>query len=99
MLGQLTGSLQENRSGAQAVELRVQTLEEQHTSSTSLMDAMKIQLGSYQQRLVTMQLHMEDAENRSRRNNVRLKGIPEATISGHPLQQSLTYQWATLHRL
>lgn len=84
MLGQWTGALREDieelRSSAQAVELRVQTLEEQNTSSASRMNALENQFGSYQQHLIAMQLQMEDAENRSGRNNIRLKCIPETMM-------------------
>lgn len=36
---------------------------------------------SHMEATIAMQLHMEDLEDRSRRNNVRIKGLPEATGS------------------
>lgn len=44
-----------------------------------------------------MQLHLEEMEDRSCRNNLRLRGIPEAMGSEERLQQYSTASWGLSH--
>lgn len=63
---------------AQAADLRLQSLEEQQTVNAIHTDTLETQVSAHQQCFTIMQLQKEDAENLSRRNNIGLKGIPEA---------------------
>lgn len=80
------------------------TLEQQVYALESLQD-------SHVDATVALQLHMEDMEDRSRRNNLWLRGLPEATgmedlsetaaaifrkVAGNSLPTSLEFEW--IHR-
>lgn len=92
MLAQWTGEwkaeLIELRSNAQAVNVRVTSLEDTRGLEMARADRMEAQLNSYDRQLNAMQLQMEEYEDRSRRNNVRIKGVPES-IGGEVLRTTI----------
>lgn len=78
---QLHGRLAKGESAVSTLEQRVARLEQTHTS--------------HQYDLAEMQLHLEDLENQSRRNNLRLRGLPEA-MGPENLQETVR---AILHKI
>lgn len=77
----LDGRLVKGESAVSALEKQVAQLEQSHTS--------------HQADLAELQLHLEDQENRSRRNNLRPRGLPEAT-GPENLQETVR---AILHKI
>lgn len=59
----------EVETSSNVMEIRVVTLEESHTK--------------YQHHMIMLQLSTDDGENCSRRNNIKLRGIQEATARGN----------------
>lgn len=77
-----------HRKGIQAMKQEVQSLSTRLAageSSLSLFDgrlsALESSFSAQAESAVDLQLRMEEIEDRSRRNNLRLRGLPEAT--GH----------------
>lgn len=75
-----------HRKELNAVKLEVKALTTRITpgeSSLSTLEQWVLTLEAFQESrveaLVNQQLHLEDMEGRSRRNNLQLRGIPEAT--------------------
>lgn len=64
-VGGLDDRLTRGEASVSVLEARVAQMEQAHSL--------------YQDQLAEVQLHAEDLENRSRRNNLRLWGLPEAT--------------------
>lgn len=64
-VGGLDDRLTRGEASVSVLEARVAQMEQAHSL--------------YQDQLAEVQLHAEDLENRSRRNNLRLRGLPEAT--------------------
>lgn len=64
----------EVETSASLLESRMSDIEKAHTD--------------YKRRLILMQLSIDDGENRSRRNNIRVRGLPEAT-SGSDLRATI----------
>lgn len=61
---QLTDRVDSGESSVAALERRMQAMENRQTSQAT--------------KILTQQLQLENTEDRSRRNNLRLRGLPEA---------------------
>lgn len=72
--------VQEVRSRVSSLETRLVTVDDTTTELAQRVLTLESVQSLTQQRLTTLFLQQDDAENRSRRNNVRLKRIPEATM-------------------
>lgn len=70
------------------VDSRVCEVETSTSLLESRMSAMEKVHVDYKKRLILMQLSIDDGENRSRRNNIRVRGLPEAT-SGSDLRATI----------
>lgn len=86
----------------QEIKTDIQTIDHRVTTGESLTSALESRILSLEQaqesrdrELQEVQLHLEEMEDRSRRNNLRLRGIPEATES-EDLAVTVT---AIFHRL
>lgn len=71
--------IQEVRADLHALTDRVDSGEATISSLTHRIEALECSQESQDATAVDLQLHLEDLEDRSRRNNLRLRGIPEAT--------------------
>lgn len=84
-MGSLTCTLREEieevRSKVDATDHKFLHLETQQGMTDARIDAMEERLNIQHQRLIMLQLQVEDSENRSRRNNVRIRGIPDTTAA------------------
>lgn len=81
--------IEEVHSKTVAKDQKLINLETQQGVVDARMDAMEERLHIQHQRLIRLQLQTEDSENRSRRNNVRIRVIPEA-VAGSGLRDSVT---------
>ena len=70
-------------------ENRVEVVESGHTILSSKVTALETSNTVIQRQIQILQLQQDDAENRSRRNNVRQRGIPEL-IQGPELRSKIT---------
>lgn len=76
-----TCDIQEIRAEIQGISDRVDSGESSLTILTQRVSALERTQASQTATAVDLQLHMEDLEDRSRRKNLRLRGLPEATGS------------------
>lgn len=67
------------REEVQSLAIRVETGEASITSLESQMTALERTQATQTTTAVDLQLNLEDMEDHSRRNNLQLRGIPEAT--------------------
>lgn len=74
--------IQEVKEEVQSLAIRVETGETSVTSLEHRMSALENAQATQMATAVDLQLHLEDLEDRSRRNNLRLWGLPEATGTG-----------------
>lgn len=72
-------AIQEVREDLHTVENRVTSGENRISTLEERMQAMEQSHQAHSLEAQEMQLHLEEMEDRSRRNNLRLRGIPEAT--------------------
>lgn len=91
-----------HRRDIQEVKTELNTINTRVTTGENLTSALEARVLSLEQaresqaiEVQEMQLHIEEMEDRSRRNNLRLRGIPEATGS-EDLAETVT---AIFHRL
>lgn len=77
---------EQHRRDLQEVRAEVQEIDERLTKEEASMGALETRVTllersqqRYLEQLAEVQLHAEDLENRSRRQNIRFRGIPEAT--------------------
>ncbi|XP_053547007.1 charged multivesicular body protein 4b-like [Bombina bombina] len=73
----VTSTMAEIKSDLTDMGKRIDILEDQKDAMVENVDEMTQTISDQQQLLQELQDKMEDLENRSRRNNIRLKGIPE----------------------
>ncbi|XP_056391872.1 uncharacterized protein LOC130284929 [Hyla sarda] len=66
------------RQDVSALTARVVGVEETQASSSSAVQALQAVVKQHSDQLFTLQQHLDDVENRNRRNNIRLRGLPEA---------------------
>lgn len=71
--------IQEIKAELHALSDRVDSGEGSISSLTQRVSASERSQESQAATAVDLQLHLEDLEDRSRRNNLRLRGLPEAT--------------------
>lgn len=71
--------IQEVRGEVSTLTERVTSGEASVTSLTDRVAALEQVRDQQRDAAITLQLHLEDMEDRSRRNNLRLRGIPETT--------------------
>ncbi|PIO28748.1 hypothetical protein AB205_0221580 [Aquarana catesbeiana] len=76
----LSRELHDLRQQVDTVDERVTVLESSASTSDARIAAMEQEQRGFRRHLVDIQLKLDDGENRSRRNNLRLRGIPEATM-------------------
>lgn len=92
LLVSITGALREEmeevRAKVVAVDDRVHNLEKLQGTSDTRLEMIEEKLQKQHQRLVMLQLQSEESENRSRRNNIRIKGVPE-DIEGPALRDTV----------
>lgn len=74
-IGALTDRVDAGESSISSLEVRMEALEQANIAQA--------------ESAVALQLHLEDLEDRSRRNNLRLRGLPEAT-GAENLQDTVT---------
>ncbi|CAH2220655.1 Hypothetical predicted protein [Pelobates cultripes] len=74
------------RSDLSAVDVRVDALETEAQASRSHHRATKIAATRQENLLLTLRRQVEDLENRSRRQNIRIRGLPEPDVV--PLQDT-----------
>ncbi|CAH2295602.1 Hypothetical predicted protein [Pelobates cultripes] len=72
------------RTGLSAVEVRVDALETEAQASRSQHRAAEIAATRQGNLLLTLRRQVEDLENRSRRQNIRIRGLPEPDTSPLP---------------
>lgn len=87
--------IQEIRTDLHTVTDRVASRETVTAALESRVQALECANDSHTRETQEMQLHLEKMEDRSRRNNLRLRGIPEAT-GPEDLQETVT---AIFHRI
>lgn len=87
--------IQEVREDLHTVTERVTSGETAVTALESRVQALERANDIHTREAQEMQLHLEEMEDRSRRNNLRLRGIPEAT-GPEDLQETVT---AIFHRI
>lgn len=75
-------AIQEVREKVQSLAVQVETGEASITSLESRVTALEQTQTSQALTAVDLQLHLEDMEDRSRRNNLRMRGLSEATGRG-----------------
>lgn len=71
--------IQEVRGEVSTLAERVSTGEVSVSSLTDRVTALEQARDQHREVAIALQLHLEDVEDRSRRNNLRLRGIPETT--------------------
>lgn len=76
----LSRELHDLRQQVDTVEERVTVLKSSTSTSDARIASMEQEQRGFCRHLVEIQLKLDDGENRSRRNNLRLRGIPEATM-------------------
>lgn len=76
----LTNELHDLKRQVDTVEERVIVLESSQTTTDARITSLELDHKVYRRHLVDVHLRIDDGENRSRRNNLRLRGIPEATM-------------------
>lgn len=77
------------RQKVDTVEERVIDLETSTSATDARITTLELEQQSFCRHLVEVQLRLDDGENRSRLNNLRLRGIPEATM-GSDLHATVT---------
>lgn len=85
----LTRELHDLKQQVDVVEERVTAIETSQTNTETRLSTLESEYGAFRRHLVDVQLRLDDGENRSRRNNLRLRGIPEATM-GPDLRSTVT---------
>lgn len=75
----LTRELHDLRQQVDTVEERLVVLESSTTTDARI-TTLEMEHQAFCCHLVEVQLRLDDGENRSRRNNLRLRGIPKATM-------------------
>ncbi|CAH2282447.1 Hypothetical predicted protein [Pelobates cultripes] len=82
MLGKLETTFQQKMESLNSeitqVGRRVQDLEDERGSHHTLMHSISAKVQAQERHLSMMQRSLDDIDNRGRRNNLRIKGIPEA---------------------
>ncbi|XP_068106887.1 melanoma-derived growth regulatory protein isoform X1 [Hyperolius riggenbachi] len=68
---------------------RVATLEKQTDSLTEAVNADKLQIDEQAQQIEELQIKLEDLENRTRRANLRIRGVPESIADLKPMALNL----------
>lgn len=76
----LSRELHDLRQQVDTVEERVTVLESSSSTTDTRIASLEAGQQAIRRQLVEVQLRLDDGENRSRRNNLRLRGIPEATM-------------------
>ncbi|XP_018426331.1 PREDICTED: von Willebrand factor A domain-containing protein 5A-like [Nanorana parkeri] len=79
----LSGEMGELRQQVASSDNRVSALSVTVSTHNACIDALEATQAAHRSHLQQLQLRVEDGENRSRRNNIRLRGIPEATQGPH----------------
>lgn len=69
------------RQDVSALFTRVEAVEETTATSSSSLQILQETVHQHSAQLFTLQQHIDDVENRNRRNNIRLRGLPEAVGS------------------
>ncbi|XP_069593107.1 uncharacterized protein [Ranitomeya imitator] len=72
------------RQDLQHLNGRIEALEEEHDSTRKHMTEIHQLVSSQQKVMEEMQSHLEDLDNRGRRCNIRVKGVPEVEDSESP---------------
>lgn len=79
-----------HRRDIQAVRMEISSLTDRVDAGESSISSLEARMGPLEQShvaqeesRVALQPHMEDLEDRSRKNNLRLQGLPEATGTEH----------------
>lgn len=76
----LSRELHDLRQKVDTVEERVTVLETSTTTVDARISNLETEHWAFRRHLVEVQLRLDDGKNRSRRNNLRLRGLPEATM-------------------
>ncbi|KAG8580053.1 hypothetical protein GDO81_007107 [Engystomops pustulosus] len=66
------------RSDVTSLTSRVDDLEQAQSSTAMSLESIQDMIQQHHAQLHALQQHMDDIENRSRRNNLRIKGLPES---------------------
>lgn len=74
----LRGDIQKVKQSISALESKVTTLSTEQFFVQQCLTSLEETCSGYQQKLSCMCLQHDDLENRHRRNNIKLRGIPEA---------------------
>ncbi|XP_056373658.1 actin-binding protein WASF2-like [Hyla sarda] len=76
-------------SDLSTLDTRISVVETAHKSTSSSVQALQSVVNGQKEQLFSMQQHLDDLENRSRQNNIRVRGLPEA-VSSSELWDALT---------
>ena len=90
MTSTLKEEMEEVRAKVVVGEQKICVLESQQIAVDCRLVALEERVGKQQQQLVRLQLKAEEADNRSRRNNVRIRGIPESFEGPAPREAVLS---------
>lgn len=86
-LGPLRKEIGEVWEKVEVIDQKMQRCEEMQEADTRIA-MLEEEVKTQYQRMVAIQLQAEEAENRSRRNNIRIKGIPE-TVPASELRETV----------
>ncbi|KAK7881680.1 hypothetical protein WMY93_030089 [Mugilogobius chulae] len=80
------GAIREQTSDIQAISTRIDVAEERIAGVETLANSSEAKLASMEKQIKSMQEHIEDLENRNRRSNVRILGVPEGREGSDPVK-------------
>lgn len=89
LLGPLKGEIGEVCSKIEMINCKLHSCEISQEKTDARLNDLEKKCKTQHQRLVTLELQFEETENRSRRNNLRKKGIPENVVVTE-LRQTVT---------
>lgn len=89
LLGPLKEEIGEVCSKIEVINCKLHSCEISQEMTVARLNDLEKKCKTQHQRLVTLQLQFEETENRSRRNNLRIKGIPE-NVAVTELRQTAT---------
>lgn len=87
--------IQEVREDVSALANRVSTGEASFSTLENPVSELERSQDHHRDTAITLQLHLEDVEDQSRRNNLRLRGLPE-TIEAESLGETVQEMFRTI---
>lgn len=93
----LQGEIKEVQRDIDAVGERVASIEEHQQARDEEVEHLQQEILRLQEQQIDLQSHTEDLENRSRRNNIRVRGVP-SKMEGRTLLDSSRSSFAMCYR-